>query len=149
MAQWESEVALFGSKAVNLNNINGSKNKLSTIDRTCKNLKFNSSHVEVLIISHNALKSELMSKIEKYSSSFSTLLIADEVHNLGSTGFIENPPDFLILRSVFQQHRYANMMMKVLNFYYSTLVMWFMIFHLIKRLVNALFHLIIMLILLT
>ncbi|MBP3945936.1 DEAD/DEAH box helicase family protein [Psychrobacter sp. K31L] len=94
MAQWESEVALFGSKAVNLNNINGSKNKLSTIDRTCKNLKFNSSHVEVLIISHNALKSELMSKIEKYSSSFSTLLIADEVHNLGSTGFIENPPDF-------------------------------------------------------
>ena len=70
------------------------KNKLSKIDRTCKNLKFNSSHVEVLIISHNALKSELMAKIKKYSDSFSTLLIADEVHNLGSTGFIENPPDF-------------------------------------------------------
>ncbi|MBB3106104.1 superfamily II DNA or RNA helicase [Psychrobacter luti] len=94
MVQWENEVALFGSKAVNLNNVSGSKNKLSKIDRTCKNLKFNSSHVEVLIISHNALKSELMAKIKKYSDSFSTLLIADEVHNLGSTGFIENPPDF-------------------------------------------------------
>lgn len=94
MAQWQNEVALFGADAVNLNNVSGFKNKLSKIDHTCKNLKFNSSHVEVLIISHNALKSKLMTRINKYSSFFSTLLIADEVHNLGSTGFIENPPDF-------------------------------------------------------
>lgn len=94
MAQWQNEVALFGANAVNLNNVSGSKNKLSKIDHACKNLKFNSSHVEVLIVSHNALKSELMARIKRYSSSFSTLIIADEVHNLGSTGFIENPPDF-------------------------------------------------------
>ncbi|WP_201603068.1 DEAD/DEAH box helicase family protein [Psychrobacter submarinus] len=94
MAQWQNEVALFGANAVNLNNVSGSKNKLSKIDHACKNLKFNSSHVEVLIVSHNALKSELMARIKRYSRSFSTLLIADEVHNLGSTGFVENPPDF-------------------------------------------------------
>lgn len=94
MAQWEDEVSLFGIQAVNLNNISGSKNKLSEIDRACKNLKFNSSHVEVLIISHNALKSNLMAKIDRYSHFFDTLLIADEVHNLGSVGFIENPPEF-------------------------------------------------------
>ncbi|MBE8425117.1 hypothetical protein IQA86_19710, partial [Leptospira borgpetersenii serovar Balcanica] len=85
---------LFGLQAVNLNNYHGSKNKLNQIDRICKNLKFDSSHVEALIISHNALKSNLMDKIEKNSHHFNTLLIADEVHNLGSIGFIENPPDF-------------------------------------------------------
>lgn len=94
MAQWETEVALFGLEAVNLNNYRRAERKLNEVDRVCKNLKFDSSHVEALIISHNALKSDLMDKIKRYSHNFSTLLIADEVHNLGSTGFIENPPDF-------------------------------------------------------
>lgn len=94
MVQWESEVALFGLKATNMNNFTGSRNKITAIDEVCKSLKFNSSHVETIIISHNALKSDLMDRIAKYSRSFNTILIADEVHNLGSTGFMEEAPQF-------------------------------------------------------
>lgn len=94
MVQWEEEVSLFGINAINLNHYSSVQDKKNKIEYACKNLKFNSSKVEAIIISHDALKSMLMDKIKKYAHIFPTMLIADEVHNLGSIGFRENAPDF-------------------------------------------------------
>lgn len=94
MNQWEEEVELFGIRAINLNNFNTKSEKIAAVSDTCKRLRFNSSHVGVIITSHEGLKSDIFKKVEKYSQIISTLLIADEVHNLGSVGFQENPPGF-------------------------------------------------------
>lgn len=94
MEQWTREVALFNVQAINLNNFSVKNKKLKAIREACKNLRFQSSKVEAIILSHDALKSDVIEEIEKYSSNIPMLLIADEVHNLGSDGFIESPPKF-------------------------------------------------------
>lgn len=94
MEQWANEVALFGVRAINLNNYSTKNKKLDTIKKACKNLKFKSSRVEAIILSHDALKSDYIAEIEKRSEKIPVMLIADEVHNLGSEGFIKDPPQF-------------------------------------------------------
>lgn len=94
MEQWANEVALFGVRAINLNNYSTKNKKLDAIKKACKNLKFKSSRVEAIILSHDALKSDYIAEIEKRSQKTPVMLIADEVHNLGSEGFIKDPPQF-------------------------------------------------------
>lgn len=94
MMQWEQEVLLFGIQAVNLNNYTDSQKKSEKIQESCKKIKMKSSKVEIIITSHDGLKSNLMTKIEKYSKVINLMMIADEVHNLGSLGFRENPTNF-------------------------------------------------------
>lgn len=94
MEQWTKEVALFGVHAINLNNYSSKDKKIAAIKNACRHLRFSSSKVECIILSHDALKSEYIQTIKKSSSKISTLLIADEVHNLGSEGFIKDPPTF-------------------------------------------------------
>ncbi len=94
MEQWQSEVKLFGLDAINFNHFPNKQQKNNAIKKAGKLLKFKSSKVEVIILSHDALKSDLVRELEKCSSSTPMLLIADEVHNLGSDGFISNPPQF-------------------------------------------------------
>ncbi len=93
MNQWTNEIALFNVTAINTNGLSKAK-KIEAIDLACKNLKFRSSKTEVIILTHDALQSEVMTKIEKFSRKLPTLLIADEVHNLGSLGFSSSPPTF-------------------------------------------------------
>lgn len=91
MQQWANEVEYFDITAINTNKLNKNK-KFEVIKECCRNLKFNSSKTEVIIITHDALQSEVVNKIEKYAKNIPTLLIADEVHNLGSSGFMVTPP---------------------------------------------------------
>lgn len=93
MNQWADEVSIFSINAINTNALTKPQKK-QVIDSACTNLKFNASRVEVIILTHDALQSEITTKIEKFARKNPTLLIADEVHNLGSLGFLRSPPNF-------------------------------------------------------
>ena len=97
MQQWCDEISPFGLKAVNLSETNGAKGRAVELGKLKRRLRNRSSSVEIVVVSHrtlcnNGFKDELK-KID-----CKTLLIADEVHNLGSEGFIINTPDFFDYR---------------------------------------------------
>ncbi len=52
-----------------------------------RRLRHGTSHNEVIVLTHEALKSELIEILEEASESIPIMLIGDEVHNLGSIGF--------------------------------------------------------------
>ena len=91
--QWCDEISPFGLKAVNLTKANGAKGRAAELSKLKRRLRFGSSDIEIVIVSHRTLcNSEFKDKLKKFKCK--TLLIADEVHNLGSEGFITDPPDF-------------------------------------------------------
>ena len=95
--QWCDEISPFGLKAVNLTEANGTKGRAAELKKLEKRLRFGSSDIEIVIVSHVTLcSSEFKDELRKFDCK--TLLIADEVHNLGSEGFITDPPDFFDYR---------------------------------------------------
>ncbi len=91
--QWIDEVRLFGVEAVNGNG-KSPEHISKQIRKIKRNLSTSTSFSECIVITHEGLKSDWIREIETSSTNFRTLLIADEVHNLGSVGFVSNPPDF-------------------------------------------------------
>ncbi len=85
--QWAEDVRNFGVKPLNTQNIKS--NQLGTKLNACiRRLKHGYSKSEVLIITHDSLKSEKTIRlIEKAAKSTQLMLVGDEVHNLGSIGF--------------------------------------------------------------
>ena len=95
--QWCDEISPFGLKAVNLTGTNGAKGRAAELNRLKRKFRIESSDVEIVVVSHKTLcNSEFKAELEKFDCK--TLLIADEVHNLGSEGFITDPPDFFDYR---------------------------------------------------
>ena len=95
--QWCDEISPFGLKAVNLTESNGTKGRATELNRLKRRLQNGSSDIEIVVVSHVTLcNSEFKDELKKFRCK--TLLIADEVHNLGSEGFITNPPDFFDYR---------------------------------------------------
>ena len=95
--QWCDEISPFGIKAVNLTEANGVKGRAVELSKLKRRLRIGSSDVEIVVVSHRTLcNSEFKDELKKFDCK--TLLIADEVHNLGSEGFITNPPDFFNYR---------------------------------------------------
>ena len=95
--QWCDEISPFGLKAVNLTESNGTKGRATELNRLKRRLQNGSSDIEIVVVSHVTLcNSEFKNELKKFRCK--TLLIADEVHNLGSEGFITNPPDFFDYR---------------------------------------------------
>jgi superfamily II DNA or RNA helicase len=93
LSQWAEDVIKFGVTPIN--SLGNSKSKLKNkINLALKNIKFGTSKCEVLIITHEALKSELMNIFDGWQEKINFMLIGDEVHNLGSEGFIESAPKF-------------------------------------------------------
>lgn len=95
--QWEDDVRNFS-----INPINTYKKTKITIKKSIKtaarNLRHDISKAEVILITHDALKSDLLDKFNELSKSVSLMLIGDEVHNLGSTGFKKSAPEFFKYR---------------------------------------------------
>jgi len=83
MNQWVNDVREFGVEA---NNTIGKSPKYikQEILKSLRMLRLNTSKVEICIITHNALVSGLFDELEKHLIPSNVLLIADEVHNLGS-----------------------------------------------------------------
>jgi superfamily II DNA or RNA helicase len=93
LEQWAEEVRLFGLKPQICNGLSPASFK-SIIKMAFKRLRFGVSQAECIIVTHEALKTELLAEISTHKRDVGTLLIADEVHNLGSLGFQSAAPDF-------------------------------------------------------
>ena len=95
--QWCDEISPFGLRAVNLTEVNRSKGRAAELNRLKRRFRIGSSYIEIVVVSHVTLcNSEFKAELEKFDCK--TLLIADEVHNLGSEGFITDPPYFFDYR---------------------------------------------------
>ena len=95
--QWYDEISPFGLRAVNLTEAYGAKGRAAELSKLRRKLQHGSSNVEIVVVSHRTLcNNEFKDELKKFQCH--TLLIADEVHNLGSEGFITDPPDFFDYR---------------------------------------------------
>ena len=91
--QWCDEIPSFGLKAVNATASTGAPE----LNRIKRRFRTETSYVEIVVVSHQTLcNSEFKTEIEKIDCT--TLLIADEVHNLGSEGFTTDLPSFFDYR---------------------------------------------------
>ena len=95
--QWCDEILPFGLKAVNLTVAAGARGRARELNKIKRQLRAGRSDVETVVVSHKTLcNSDFKAEIEKFDCT--TLLIADEVHNLGSEGFITDLPFFFDYR---------------------------------------------------
>ena len=91
--QWCDEIELFGLSPVNMTTTVGRRGRAISLNRIKRRLQNGKSEVEVVVVSHRTLcDSNFIDELEKFNCP--RLLIADEAHNLGSEGFISNPPNF-------------------------------------------------------
>jgi superfamily II DNA or RNA helicase/HKD family nuclease len=95
--QWCGEVALFGLRPVNLTVLSGPTARERALQQVRRRMSLGLSDVEVVIVSHDTL---CTGEFAKAVSGFSCvrLLIADEAHNLGRPGFLNDPPAFFEYR---------------------------------------------------
>jgi len=95
--QWCDEISPFGLRAVNLTETSGAKGRSAELSKLKRRLRLGSSNVEIVVVTHRTLcNNDFKTELETFDCK--TLLIADEVHNLGSEGFITDPPDFFDYR---------------------------------------------------
>ncbi|HLW08405.1 MAG TPA: DEAD/DEAH box helicase family protein [Marinilabiliaceae bacterium] len=83
MNQWEGDISEFGLKPINTNGFSASKIRRSIRD-SLRNLRLETSKTEVLIVTHYAMLSDAFEENAINSSSVHTLLVVDELHNIGS-----------------------------------------------------------------
>ena len=91
--QWCDEIVTFGIRPINLTEANGPRGRARALGRLRRQLQSGASDAEAVVVSHRTL-SDPRFQAELARFSCTTLLIADEAHNLGSEGFIANPPVF-------------------------------------------------------
>lgn len=91
--QWCDEVRSFGITPVNLTRAVGDRGRAQELGRVRRRLRSGRSDVAVVVVSHATLSMQSFHE-EMRRFDCVTLLVADEAHNLGSVGFMSNPPDF-------------------------------------------------------
>ena len=98
--QWAADVREFDVEPVVLTGMNP-VNRMEELDRLSIAFGTSQPRTEVFIMS-NALFSQrgsaVRSWLENLPDSVNRVLIGDEVHNLGTSSFIDNPPDFFKYR---------------------------------------------------
>ena len=95
--QWHSDVKSFSVEPISTLGSNAKTVKRS-LKEAGRKLRLSLSKVEVLLITHDSLKGTHSTQIEVLSRNIPTLLIGDEVHNLGSEGFKNSPPEYFKYR---------------------------------------------------
>lgn len=91
--QWREEVRDFGVTPVGSGHL-GSAARDSIISEAVRRLSHRVSDVEIAVVTHDYLLSDGFSALlESIPTSVATLLIADEVHNLGRPRFLARPPN--------------------------------------------------------
>ena len=91
MNQWADDVRKFGLEPINSLGLSKSSVRREIKDGLRK-IRLNQAQCCVLLISHDRLKSDIFELLAM--SNVSNLLIADEMHNLGSIGFQNTHPTF-------------------------------------------------------
>ena len=95
--QWCDEIEPFGLRPVNLTAVSSAKGRARELSRIKRRFRNESCDVEVVVVTHRTLcDSTFQDELEKLGCI--SLLIADEVHNLGAEGFISNPPSLFDYR---------------------------------------------------
>jgi superfamily II DNA or RNA helicase len=95
--QWYDEIVPFGLKPTNLTAIRGPQQRAYELNKIKRRLRSGVLKAEAVIVSHDTLcTSDFQDTIASFDCS--RLLIADEVHNLGSPSFISDPPEFFEYR---------------------------------------------------
>ena len=91
--QWCDEIEPFGVHPVNLSTVSGPRGRGRILGRLRRRLHSGASEVEIVVVSHRTLSDAgFQSELQRFECT--TLLVADEAHNLGSEGFISKPPTF-------------------------------------------------------
>lgn len=97
LRQWSDDVRQFS-----VDPIEGYAKSPAWVKREVKagqrRIRHGVSQVEVIIVTHDTLRSDALDSLSSFKEKSSTLLIADEVHNLGSCGFREKAPDYYSYR---------------------------------------------------
>ena len=92
VSQWIDEVTAFGVEP--LPSKGSAKERTHRLDLAVRALVSKVSTVQVAVVTGNYLTTpEFHALLDAIPEQVKTLLIADEVHNLGSSGFISNPPE--------------------------------------------------------
>jgi superfamily II DNA or RNA helicase len=95
--QWCDEITPFGLRPVNLTVASGARGRAHELNRIKRRFRNGTSEVEAVVLSHRTLcDSAFKAEVKKFDCA--TLLIADEAHNLGSEGFVNDPPSFFNYR---------------------------------------------------
>ena len=90
--QWCDEIQEFGLTPINLNRSRGERGRAQDLGRVRRRLQNQQAGVVIVVTSHAALAMQsFQDELQRFRGP--KLLIADEAHNLGSEGFIENAPD--------------------------------------------------------
>ncbi|WP_133512917.1 DEAD/DEAH box helicase [Candidatus Thiosymbion oneisti] len=90
--QWCEEIVPFGLKPFNLTTVGNVAKRASELQKLRRRFRMGLSDVEVVVVSHDTLCTpEFLEAAQSFDCT--RLLIADEVHNLGRTSFISNPPE--------------------------------------------------------
>lgn len=96
--QWSAEVASFGVTPLPLGRLESSA-RTAAIRDAIRRLERDMSQVEIAVITHDFLVSDPFYEVlDSIPAKVNTLLIADEVHNLGRPKFVERPPEAFIFR---------------------------------------------------
>ena len=95
--QWCDEIVPFGITPTNLTKSSGPKGRANELRRIGRRIRHGSTSVEAIVVSYHALSDhDFRAKIAEFNCT--TLLIGDEVHNLGSERFVSDPPSFFDYR---------------------------------------------------
>ena len=90
--QWRDEVGAFGPRAENLTTCSGPKQRARVLRDLKRKLEVGGRTVAVVVVSHDTLCTPAF-RDALGAFRCRTLLIADEVHNLGRPSFLEAMPD--------------------------------------------------------
>ena len=92
IGQWIDEVAAFGVEA--LPTKGSARQQTDRLDLAVRSLVSKVSRIQVAVVTQKYLTTkEFRSVLDAIPEKIKTLLIADEVHNLGSAKFISDPPE--------------------------------------------------------
>lgn len=92
VAQWADEVRTFGLEP-SVPGLRSSKSqKIQEVRRLVRNLKLGVSKIECSVVTHDFLCDRAF-QAEVSRLNMASLLVADEVHNLGTPSFLRSPPD--------------------------------------------------------
>ncbi len=92
VAQWADEARAFGLGPVIPGNQASRRTKLAAVESALRRLRLHAATVECLIVTHDLLCDRQFQQLVAQHRGPS-LLIADEVHNLGSPSFRSSPPE--------------------------------------------------------
>lgn len=91
LMQWCDEVRLFGAEPRNMSAAGGPAGRRKEIAEAGRRLSLGLTDAEVLVVSHDTLTDpQFVAAVDRVAAA--RVLIADEMHNLGSPSFLRDPP---------------------------------------------------------